>query len=187
MGRFLLVFRLVWSDVRRHPGQAAMLLLSLAVATGMLALGASLGGATETLYRRRENKRALQARAGLPQRDDVPLVAMVTRLDRQKGLDITGHVLHLLLNGHAGEVQCVVLGAGAASYEPRLPQNSKDSGMTRQDSCSAGTSSVCFAVTFSGYKRFLATARNDNKVRDLSSRTLRLSAQDKLRERSFTN
>ncbi|MFD3586791.1 ABC transporter permease [Streptomyces sp. NPDC058683] len=51
MGRFLLVFRLVWSDVRRHPGQAAMLLLSLTVATGMLALGASLGGATETLYR----------------------------------------------------------------------------------------------------------------------------------------
>lgn len=51
MGRFLLVFRLVRSDVRRHPGQAAMLLLSLTVATGMLALGASLGGATETLYR----------------------------------------------------------------------------------------------------------------------------------------
>ncbi len=51
MGRILLVFRLVWSDIRRHPGQAAMLLLSLTVATGMLALGASLGGATETLYR----------------------------------------------------------------------------------------------------------------------------------------
>jgi len=51
MGRALLVFRLVWSDVRRHPGQAAMLLLSLTVATGMLALGGSLGGATETLYR----------------------------------------------------------------------------------------------------------------------------------------
>ncbi|GGN18991.1 ABC transporter permease [Streptomyces fuscichromogenes] len=51
MGRFLLVFRLVWSDVRRHPGQAAMLLLSLSVATGMLALGGSLGGATEALYR----------------------------------------------------------------------------------------------------------------------------------------
>ncbi|MGW7540506.1 ABC transporter permease [Streptomyces sp. NPDC054770] len=51
MGRILLVFRLVRSDVRRHPGQAAMLLLSLTVATGMLALGGSLGGATETLYR----------------------------------------------------------------------------------------------------------------------------------------
>jgi starch synthase len=73
-----------------------------------------------TLDRRPANKRALQARAGLPQRDDVPLVALVTRLDGQKGLDITGHVLHLLLNGHAGEAQAVVLGSGAASYENML-------------------------------------------------------------------
>ena len=51
MGRILLVFRLARSDLRRHPGQAAMLLLSLTVATGMLALGGSRGGATETLYR----------------------------------------------------------------------------------------------------------------------------------------
>jgi starch synthase len=73
-----------------------------------------------TLDRRLANKRALQARAGLPQRDDVPLVAMVTRLDGQKGLDITGHVLHLLMNDNAGEAQCVVLGAGAAHYEGML-------------------------------------------------------------------
>jgi starch synthase len=73
-----------------------------------------------TLEQRQANKRELQARAGLPQRDDVPLVAMVTRLDWQKGLDITGHVLHLLLNGHAGEAQCVVLGAGAPHYEGML-------------------------------------------------------------------
>jgi starch synthase len=71
----------------------------------------------DTLDRRGANKRALQARAGLPQRDDVPLVAMVTRLDGQKGLDVTGHVLHLLLNGHAGEAQCVVLGAGWPQFE----------------------------------------------------------------------
>jgi len=73
-----------------------------------------------TLDKRRDNKRALQERAGLPARDDVPLVAMVTRLDWQKGLDITGHVLHLLMNGHAGEAQCVVLGAGATTYEGML-------------------------------------------------------------------
>ena len=73
-----------------------------------------------TLERRLLNKRALQARAGLPVRDDVPLVAMVTRLDWQKGLDITGHVLHLLLNGHAGEAQCVILGAGVPHYEGML-------------------------------------------------------------------
>jgi starch synthase len=66
---------------------------------------------------RRENKRALQERLHLPQREDVPLVALVSRLDSQKGLDITGHVVHLLLNQHAGEAQFAVLGTGAAHYE----------------------------------------------------------------------
>jgi starch synthase len=73
-----------------------------------------------TLDRRSANKRELQARAGLSQREDVPLVGMVTRLDGQKGLDITGHVLHLLMNNHAGEVQCVVLGSGWPQYEGML-------------------------------------------------------------------
>ncbi len=76
----------------------------------------------ERLGDRLENKRALQARAGLPQRDDVPLVAMVTRLDWQKGLDITGHVLHLLLNNQAGDAQFVVLGTGAPEYEQMLAE-----------------------------------------------------------------
>ncbi len=71
----------------------------------------------ETLDRRVLNKRELQRRVGLPERDDVPLVAMVTRLDYQKGLDITGHVLHLLMNGFDGEAQCVILGSGAPTYE----------------------------------------------------------------------
>jgi starch synthase len=71
----------------------------------------------QTLDRRIENKRELQRAANLPVRDDLPLVAMVTRLDYQKGLDITGHVLHLLLNGFDGEAQCVMLGSGAPSYE----------------------------------------------------------------------
>jgi len=67
----------------------------------------------EHLDERLHNKRALQARAHLPQRDDIPLVAMVSRLEWQKGLDIVGHVVHLLLNGYAGEAQFVVLGQGA--------------------------------------------------------------------------
>jgi starch synthase len=73
----------------------------------------------DTLDRRAENKRALQERAGLLVAD-VPLVAMVTRLDSQKGLDITGHVLHLLMNRHAGEAQCVILGAGTKQWETML-------------------------------------------------------------------
>lgn len=66
---------------------------------------------------RRHNKRALQARSGIPVDGELPLVAMVSRLDWQKGLSITGHVVHLLMNNYAGEAQFVVLGSGAAEYE----------------------------------------------------------------------
>ena len=74
----------------------------------------------DSIEARLESKRELQARAGLPQRDDVPLVAMVTRLDRQKGLDITGHVVHLLMNDTAGEAQFVALGTGEDEYKNML-------------------------------------------------------------------
>lgn len=66
---------------------------------------------------RAHNRHALQARAGLPRRDDIPLIAMISRLDWQKGLDITGHVIHLLMNGLAGEAQFLVLGTGQPQYE----------------------------------------------------------------------
>lgn len=71
----------------------------------------------ETLEMRRYNRHALQNLAGLPQADYIPLVAMISRLDYQKGLDITGHVIHLLMSGYAGEAQFVVLGTGAGEYE----------------------------------------------------------------------
>jgi len=67
--------------------------------------------------RRIANKLALQARLGLPQDEHLPVVAMVTRLDAQKGMEITGHVIHLLLSGLAGEAQFVLLGTGAKLYE----------------------------------------------------------------------
>jgi starch synthase len=76
----------------------------------------------ETIEARWQNRHALQARANLPQIDDIPLVAMITRLDWQKGLDISGHVIHLLMNAAAGEAQFVVLGSGAAEYENMLAQ-----------------------------------------------------------------
>ncbi len=71
----------------------------------------------EDMDGRLTNKRALQKRAGLPIRDDVPILAIISRLDFQKGLDITGDVVHRLLNGQAGEAQFIVLGTGAAEYE----------------------------------------------------------------------
>ncbi len=77
---------------------------------------------SENLQGRTKNKRALQARANLPQKDDIPLVAMISRLDWQKGLDITGHVIHLLLNDLAEEAQFIVLGTGAAEYEHMFAQ-----------------------------------------------------------------
>ena len=70
-----------------------------------------------SLDARAANKSALQARLGLPQRDDVPLVSMVTRLDWQKGIDVVGEVVHRLMNNQAGEAQFVVLGSGSAHYE----------------------------------------------------------------------
>ncbi len=68
------------------------------------------------------NRRALQSRANLPQRDNIPLVAMVSRLDWQKGLDITGHVIHLLMNGYSGDAQFIVLGTGDPGYENMFAQ-----------------------------------------------------------------
>lgn len=76
----------------------------------------------DDLAGRLQNRRALQAYAGLPQRDDIPLVGMITRLDWQKGLDITGHVIHLLLNGFGGDAQFIVLGSGEAHYEAMFAQ-----------------------------------------------------------------
>ena len=52
MGRVLLVLRLAGADVRRHPAQAVILLVSVTVAIAMLGLGASLHGATDALYER---------------------------------------------------------------------------------------------------------------------------------------
>ena len=76
----------------------------------------------DSLEARAENKRMLQEIIGLPQIPDAPVVAMISRLDMQKGLDIVGHPLHLLLNGFAGPAQFVVLGTGAQQYEDMFAQ-----------------------------------------------------------------
>ena len=60
-----------------------------------------------------ENKRALQERLGLEQRD-VPVIGMITRLADQKGIDIFAHVVDEMMRR---DVQFVLLGTGEASYE----------------------------------------------------------------------
>jgi starch synthase len=76
----------------------------------------------ETINRRVENRRALQKTVGLPQVPNIPILAMITRLDWQKGLDLMGHPLHLLLNGYAGPAQFIVLGTGDPQYENMFAQ-----------------------------------------------------------------
>lgn len=60
------------------------------------------------------NKLALQRQLGLPEREDVPMFAFISRLVDQKGLDILCPVLENLLNE---DIQFVVLGTGDSCYE----------------------------------------------------------------------
>ena len=60
------------------------------------------------------NKKALQERLGLPQKPDVPLIGMVTRLTSHKGLDLVKYIVDELLTR---DVQMVVLGSGEWVYE----------------------------------------------------------------------
>jgi starch synthase len=71
----------------------------------------------DSLERRGDNKRALQSRLGLPVRPDVPLVAMVSRLDVQKGVDLAAAAAARLPGASADAAQFAVLGSGAAEYE----------------------------------------------------------------------
>ena len=63
-------------------------------------------------------KAALQAELGLPVRDDVPVVAMVTRLAGQKGLGLALAVLPALLERDA--IQFVLLGNGEPWIEDQV-------------------------------------------------------------------
>lgn len=71
----------------------------------------------DILEAREENRRALQATVGLPQVPGIPILAIISRLDWQKGLDLMGHPIHLLMNGYAGRAQFIVLGTGNPQYE----------------------------------------------------------------------
>jgi starch synthase len=84
-----------------------------------------------SLEARAGNKRALQARMRLEQRDDVAVVAMVSRLDVQKGIDLVEAIAPRLLGaepsvpqtlmpGSSPAAQLVVLGSGAAEHEAAL-------------------------------------------------------------------
>ena len=62
-----------------------------------------------------ENKRQLQENMGLPQRADVPVIGLVSRLVSHKGLDLIKGILDELL--YTTDVQIAVVGSGDWQYE----------------------------------------------------------------------
>lgn len=63
---------------------------------------------------KKENKVQLQALLNLPVKEDIPLLAIVSRLVDQKGLDLLENIMEEILNF---EIQMVVLGTGEEKYE----------------------------------------------------------------------
>lgn len=72
-----------------------------------------------SLIKKGTNKRGLQEFLGLPAQRDIPLIAMVSRLVEQKGLDLVIFILEGLLSMN---VQLVILGTGQRRYEEALQQ-----------------------------------------------------------------
>ncbi|MFS0778186.1 glycogen synthase GlgA [Neobacillus sp. 3P2-tot-E-2] len=68
----------------------------------------------DTIEGKSENKKDLQQYFGLPEVEDTPIIAMVTRLTAQKGLDLVLHVFHEMMEDN---VQFIVLGSGDTYYE----------------------------------------------------------------------
>jgi starch synthase len=67
------------------------------------------GYSAEDLSGKRVCKRELQRVTGLPEREDVPVIGLVSRLVKQKGIDVLAEALPRLLEL---DIQIVLLGAG---------------------------------------------------------------------------
>ena len=69
----------------------------------------------ESLDRKLDNKIALQKSLGLPERRNVPLIAIVSRLVEPKGMDLAVRMMDEILQHE--DIQLVVLGTGEKRYE----------------------------------------------------------------------
>lgn len=69
----------------------------------------------ESLDRKLDNKIALQKSLGLPERRNVPLIAIVSRLVEPKGMDLVVRMMDGILQHE--DIQLVVLGTGEKRYE----------------------------------------------------------------------
>jgi starch synthase len=65
------------------------------------------------------NKKEVQKHFGLPENPETPLMVMITRLTKQKGLDLVKNVLREILQE---DLQLIVLGTGDYEYEEYLRQ-----------------------------------------------------------------
>jgi starch synthase len=68
----------------------------------------------DTIEGKLENKKVLQHYFGLPEKESTPIIAMVTRLTAQKGLDLVMHVFHEIIQD---DVQFILLGSGDHHFE----------------------------------------------------------------------
>ena len=69
----------------------------------------------DSIDKKSVNKTELQKSLGLPEREDVPMIAIISRLASHKGLDLVRDVAYRVLDEH--DVQLIVLGKGEADYE----------------------------------------------------------------------
>ncbi|MTI79474.1 MAG: glycogen synthase GlgA [Firmicutes bacterium] len=67
-----------------------------------------------SLQFKKVNKQKLQMLLGLPEKDHIPIVAIVSRLVSQKGLDLIIHLLDEILET---DIQMVIIGNGEKEYE----------------------------------------------------------------------
>ena len=64
---------------------------------------------------KKKDKLAMQKEVGLPEREDVPLLAIISRLASHKGLDIVTECIWNIIKNN--DVQLIVLGKGEEKYE----------------------------------------------------------------------
>jgi starch synthase len=74
----------------------------------------------DNLSGKAKSKAAVQREFGLAEKSDVPLYVMVSRLTRQKGVDLLIEALPYFLQTH--DAQVIVLGTGDADLEARLQE-----------------------------------------------------------------
>ncbi len=68
----------------------------------------------KTINNKAQNKLAVQRDLALPEREDVPMIAIISRLAAHKGIDIISEIIGKVVEG---DVQLIILGKGTPEYE----------------------------------------------------------------------